>query len=50
MKVYTDARLFDLQGALDSVPSVAPSVAPTESNLVQPNSSPVNLPENEDVA
>jgi integrase len=29
MQTYTDPKLFDLQGAIDSLPSVAPSVAPT---------------------
>jgi hypothetical protein len=54
MKVYTDARLFDLQGALGRLPSVAPrvapGVAPTAGNPVQPGLSPVNLAETEDVA
>jgi integrase len=29
MQTYTDPKLFDLQGAIASLPSVAPSVAPT---------------------
>ena len=28
MKVYTDPKLFDLRGAVELLPSVAPSVAP----------------------
>jgi integrase len=43
MGVYTDPKLFDLQGAVEQLPSVAafvaPSVAPTTVNLVQPESS-----------
>jgi integrase len=50
MKVYTDARLFDLLGALDAVPPVAPRVAPTGFNSVQPGSSKGNPPGDEDVA
>jgi integrase len=29
MQTYTDPKLFDLMGAIDSLPSVAPGVAPT---------------------
>jgi integrase len=46
MQTYTDPALFDLQGAVAALPSVAPSVAPTVAptavNLVQLESSPVN--------
>jgi integrase len=50
MGVYTDPKLFDLQGAVDALPSVAPaggsfvapSVAPPPDNLVQRRSSQVN--------
>jgi hypothetical protein len=41
MGVYTDPKLFDLQGAVNSLPSVAPSVAPTGCNLVQRSASEV---------
>jgi integrase len=49
MGVYTDPKLFDLQGAVEALPSVAPpstgrvapGVAPTTVNLVQPESSDV---------
>jgi integrase len=60
MGVYTDPKLFDLQGAVDSLPpvdtpsthqrspGVAPGVAPTTVNLVQPGSSGVNATEETD--
>jgi integrase len=60
MGVYTDPKLFDLQGAVDSLPAVAPpstspvtagvapGVAPTTVNLVQPRSSGVISTKNGD--
>jgi integrase len=48
MQTYTYPALFDLHGAVASLPSVAPSVAQTAVNLVQRRSSPVNQPSSGD--
>lgn len=50
MEVYTDPKLFDLKGAVESIPSVAPSVAqdPVKSGATE--SLPVSSSRGVDVA
>jgi len=48
MQVHTDPKLFDLQGAVASLPSVAPSVAPTPVIAGAMESSPGNPPSDTD--
>src|SRR5262249_42009102 len=40
--IYTDVRIFDLQGAVESIPSVAPSLAPV-SRTVAPSVPPTTV-------
>jgi hypothetical protein len=50
MEVYTDPQLFDLQGAVEAIPSVASSVAQTPVKCGATESLSVNSASHADVA